>query len=105
MSMYRTDEKKWHTFSREEQMTNIAAEFVRATHAGLYADTEGEDRQKGAYERALALIGASISDPKWQDKTLLYELRDATASLYGEGAHPAVSRFIAGELARMGAKQ
>ena len=85
-------------------MTNIAAEFVRATRAGLYEDAQGEDREKGAYERALALIGASISDPKWQDKTLLYELRDATAALYDKSAHPAVSRFIAGELTRMGAK-
>lgn len=98
--MYQVDEKKWRAFSREVQTANIATEFSRAARAGLHGEIAGEERREGAYERALALIDASINDPKWQDKTALYELRDATAALYDAPAHPAISRFIAGELVR-----
>lgn len=91
--MYRVNQEKWSQFSRDTQLKNVAAELLRATKASLGVK-ENEAQKNGAYERALSLIDASIDDPKWQNKELLYQLRDAVAALYVGKADPAISRFI-----------
>lgn len=91
--MYKTDQKKWENFSRNVQLKNIAAEIARATQSALYKK-EDSDWFKGAYERAISMIDASLSDVKWQDKNFLYELRDAIASLYVGETDPSLSRFL-----------
>lgn len=98
--MYRVDIQKWHTFPPKIQLANIAAEFTRASQATLTERESGEELRAGAYERALALIDASLLDPKWKDKQPLYELRDAAAALYSGAEIAAVSRFIASALLR-----
>lgn len=98
MKPYSVDHKKWHRFLPETQLQNIAAELSRASSAGLYENAEKKEQEKGAYERALALIDASIADPQWKEKRRLYELRDAIAALYAGHGDPALSRFICSEL-------
>lgn len=98
MKPYNVDYKKWQNFPPEIQMQNIAAELSRASSAGLYANVEKKEQAQGAYERALALIDASIADPQWKEKRRLYELRDAIAALYVGYGDPALSRFICSEL-------
>ena len=82
-------------FARDAQLKNIASEFAHAPSAGLRAVDHGHVLwQEQAYERALALIDASLDDPKWQDQTLLYELRDAVAALFAEHSNPALCRLV-----------
>ncbi|MBI3019980.1 MAG: hypothetical protein HYY60_01490 [Parcubacteria group bacterium] len=101
MKPYSVDEQKWRAFSTDMQLKNIAAEFSRAAHAGGGMNEEQKEQEKGAYERAIALIDAAIADPQWgKDGALLYRLRDAAASLYARGGDVAVSRFIGMELLR-----
>lgn len=101
MKPYNVDEKKWHTFPADMQLKNIAAEFSRAAHAGMGVSNEQKEQEKGACERAIALIDASIEDPQWgKDKAILYHLRDVAASLYARGGDASVSRFVGEELLR-----
>lgn len=88
---YKVDQEKWNKFSKETQLRHIAAEISRATQAALH---ENEEWVKGAYERAISMIDASLDDPQWVDKSLLYQLRDALAALYVGKIDPAISRFI-----------
>lgn len=74
------------------QMRHIATELTRATSAGARKQA---DLEQEALERALVLVDASLADPKWTDKKVLYRLRDALAALYGKHADPALSRYIA----------
>ncbi len=101
MNPYSVDEQKWRAFSTDTQLKNIAAEFSRAAHAGAGMSKEQKEQEKGAYERAIALIDATIADPQWKNSnSVLYRLRDAAASLYAHGGDAAVSRFIGVELSR-----
>jgi len=98
--MYNVDQKKWNQYAPEVQLKNIAAELSRASHASMHPNTSGVGWAQNAYERAIGLIDASIADTKWKDKHMLYELRDAVASLYAGQDNPAVSRLISSYLAR-----
>ena len=98
MKPYKVDHSKWHNFPAAAQLQNIAAELSRAAHAGLFNIEEKRVQEISAYERALALIDASIADPQWKEKRRLYELRDAVAALYVGHGDPALSRFICSEL-------
>src|SRR3989338_2886797 len=98
--MYSVDKKKWNQYATEVQLKNIAAELSRASHASIYPGKSGAWWAQDAYERAISLIDASIADAKWKDKHMLYELRDAVASLYAGQDNPAVSRLISSYLAR-----
>ena len=101
MKPYSVDEQKWRAFPANVQLKNIAAEFSRAAHAGAGMSKEQKEQEKGAYERAIALIDATIADPQWEkDGAILYRLRDVAASLYVRGGGSAVSRFIGAELLR-----
>ena len=73
-------------------MRHIAAELTRATNAGARGQVELEQE---AMERSLILVNASLADPKWIDKKVLYRLRDALAALYAKHLDPALSRYIA----------
>jgi len=88
---YKTDQEKWNKFPPGVQLKHIAAELSRATQASLRGNN---DLEKSAYERAISLIDASIEDSQWQDKSMLYRLRDAVAALYAEKTNPAVGNFI-----------
>ena len=96
-SIYKVSQEKWNGFLPNIQLQHIVAELLRATHASLRDEKESE-RIKGAYERALSLIDASLSDSQWKDKTLLYQLRDAVAALYTGETDPAITRFICSQL-------
>lgn len=91
--MYKVDQKKWEKFSKSEQLKNIAAELARATQTALHKK-ENIDWIKGAYERATPMIDASINDSSWADKSYLYKLRNAVASLYAKEIDPSLSDFI-----------
>jgi len=93
--MYKVDTQKWHAFSTDMQFKNIAAELERATKAALSNDKELEN---AAFERAIILLDASITDPKWKNKTKLYQLRDAIAALYTNNVHPAISNLISKQI-------
>jgi len=95
MKLYKVDQKKWQEFSKDAQLKNIAAEISRATHASLRGE---EELVNGAYERAISMIDASLEDPRWADKSLFYELRDAIAALYARKVDPAISNFIYSQL-------
>jgi len=90
--MYKVDEKKWKNFSADTQLKNIAVELSRATNSVLHQ--KDESFAKSSLERAISLIDASISDPKWNDKSFLYQLRDAVASLYSQKYDPSLTNFI-----------
>ena len=92
--MYKVDQEKWNRFPVNIQLKNIAAELARATQAALYNKKENRERINGAYERAITLIDASLSDLKIRDKNPLYQLRDAVAALYASDANPALCRFV-----------
>ena len=66
--MYKVDQEKWNQFPVNIQLKNIAAELARATKAALYNKKENRERINGAYERAITLIDASISDQKLKDR-------------------------------------
>ena len=91
MKPYKVDQEKWNKFPADVQLKHIAAELSRATSASLHDDNEWAS---GAYERAITMIDASLEDPQWRDKGLLYRLRDAVAALYIGRVDPAISRFI-----------
>jgi len=96
--MYKVDIKKWHQFSPETQLKNIASELSRAAHAGVYQKEAQKKQAKAAYERALALIEASLKDPNFKDKDFLYQLRDAVAALYVNKADSSISRLLSTHL-------
>ena len=99
MKPYSVDEQKWRAFPADMQLKNIAAEFSRAAHAGAGISKEQKEQEKGAYERAIALIDAAIADPQWEKgRMFLYRLRDVAGSLYARGGDAAVSRFVGAEL-------
>lgn len=91
MKPYKVDQKKWNQFSKDTQLKHIAAELSRATQASLRGNS---DWVAGAYERAISMIDASLDDPRWKDKKLLYQLRDAIAALYAGQPDAAISNFI-----------
>jgi hypothetical protein len=93
--MYKVDKEKWNKFPADIQLKNIATELSRATQATLHND---EEKRSGAYLRAISLIDASIEDPKWQDRKMLYRLRDSISALYIGNADPAISNFICQQL-------
>lgn len=95
MKPYRVDQQKWVCFSKNTQIKHIAAELSRATYADLQSKSEW---RKGAYERAISMIDASLTDPQWKDRHFLYQLRDAIAALYIGKTHPAISNFIYSQL-------
>lgn len=99
MKPYKVDREKWNKFSKDMQLQHIAAELSRATEASLRGD---KDWASGAYERAISMIDASLDDPRWQDKELLYQLRDAIAALYIGKLDPAINRFIYSQIAGNG---
>lgn len=98
--MYTPNQTAWEQFSKQVQLVNIAAELVRATKAGSREDqTHRDAKVTGAYERALALIDASLADPKWRDeRKRLYTLRNAIASLYVGIPGAAISNYISEQL-------
>ncbi len=98
--MYKPNQQAWEAFPKDVQLGNISAEMVRATKAAQREDRQVRDpKVTGAYERALALIDATIMDPKWSDdRKKLYTLRDAIASLYVGNAGPALSNYICTQL-------
>lgn len=96
MKPYTVDQKKWEQFPWQAQMQNIAAELARVTSAQLHGQDAGWISQ--GFERALAMIDASIDDPQWKQKRFLFQLRDAVASLYAQPTDPAISRFIMNQL-------
>ena len=91
MKPYKVNQEKWQEFSKDAQLKNIAAELSRATQASLCGE---EKWVSGAYERAISMIDASLEDPQWAEKDLLYQLRDAVAALYAGKPDPAISRFM-----------
>lgn len=91
MKPYKVDQEKWNRFSKSVQLKHIAAELSRATEASLRGNMDWID---GAYERAISMIDASLDDPQWKDRGLLYQLRDAIAALYAKKLDPAINRFI-----------
>lgn len=94
--MYKPNQESWEKFPKEIQLGNIGAELARATKAAQREDEPVRDpKVNGALERALALIDASINDPKWANDTKhLRILRDAVASLYVGNPGPALSKYI-----------
>lgn len=72
-------------------MQHVATELARATSAG---ERGQRDLEEEALERSLVLVDASLVDPKWDDKKVLYRLRDALGALYAEHSDPALSRYI-----------
>lgn len=95
MKPYKVDQEKWNKFSKDIQLKHIAAELSRATQASLHGNN---DWIEGAYERAISMVDASLDDPQWQDRGMLYQLRDAMAALYVDKANPAISRFVCTQL-------
>jgi len=91
MKPYKVHQKKWNTFSKSVQLRHISAELYRATKGSLHGN---EDWVRGAYERAISMIDASLDDPQWKDRAMLYQLRDAIAALYVGKTDPAIIRFI-----------
>lgn len=91
MKPYKVDQKKWNSFLPSLQLKHIATELSRATQASLHGNN---DFEKSAYERAISLIDATIEDLRWQDRGMLYRLRDAVAALYAKKIDPAISNFI-----------
>lgn len=101
MKPYNVDREKWQRFPPEVQLQNIATELTRAAHALLLDTPQRRAQARGAYERALALLDASLADPQWKKRERLYELRDAISALYvGEEGPAALSRLISAEIMR-----
>ena len=88
---YKIDEIKWRTFPPRIQLGNIAAELSRAT-AGLRDGNVLLTEE--SYRNALVCLGASLTDPQWQDRKFLYELRDAVAALSVSNVEPEACRFV-----------
>ena len=101
MKPYKVDQKKWNEFSSAVQLQHIATELSRATQASLHNDKEWRE---GAYERAIALVDATIDNPNQKNKEFFYQLRDALAALYVGKADPAISRFIYTEILERSSK-
>ena len=91
MKTYQIDEVKWRTFSPRKQLGNITAELSRAT-AGLRDGNAALAEE--SYRNALVCLAASLSDPQWQDRRFLYELRDAVAALSVSNVEPEACRFV-----------
>lgn len=71
--------ERWRQFTKNDQFAAIGAEVVRASI------WENKDRPKflGAIERALALVDASIDDPRWKDELCaLLGLREEIGRYY-----------------------
>jgi hypothetical protein len=92
---YKVDQGKWNNFSKNIQLQHIATELSRATQASLRHEKEWKD---GAYERAISMIDASLEDPQWQDRGLLYSMRDTVSALYIGKLDPAISNFVSTQI-------
>ncbi|MFA7385344.1 MAG: hypothetical protein WCZ99_00115 [Candidatus Paceibacterota bacterium] len=58
------NEEKWHNFSKETQILNIASEFSRAKNWLIKQDTP---EVINCLERALELVDITINDKKWRN--------------------------------------
>lgn len=73
------DPNRWKNFSKHQQLLTITAEFIRAK------TWQNKDQEKFllALDRALELIGLSLSDPKWGNNIyMLLRLREEVAKFY-----------------------
>lgn len=90
---HKIDDKKWQSFSKKQQILNIASEICRIYQKELRENKRSE-QTKAAYERALELIDLTLCDPKWRGCKELYQLRDSIAALYIGKTHPAIGKFF-----------
>lgn len=90
---HKIEEEKWFSFSKKDQLLNIAAEVSRFYHQQLQ-ENGLNDKAKMAAERGFELIDLTLRDPKWRGGHELYQLRDALAALYVGKADPAIAKFF-----------
>ena len=74
------DSKKWQSFSKEEQISNIAAEFSRAKN---WLAKNDKQEVLNCLNRALELIDLTIQDTRWKRAlNHLLRLREVLAQFY-----------------------
>ena len=90
---YKIDREKWESFSKKEQLLNIASELCRI-YRGELEEKDNLEMTKDSYERGLELIDFTLNDPKWKDCSELYQLRDSISALYLGKTNPVIVKFF-----------
>lgn len=74
-------QERWNTFTKNQQILNIASELVRAKN---WMQKKNKNYTQNSMDRGLELIDLTVDDKKWHSNSLkeLLRFREALAEFY-----------------------